>query len=186
MEAKEIWESFNDELRGYVRRRVLDDATADDVVQEIFEKVIKNIGRIQEVENVQEYLYGIARNTLVDSFRSRKLKLQEIDTAEIEEQTEDTIQTAPSKSLNVIVSNCCIRPFINRLPEKYRQALLAVDINGLSQKELAAQLDISYSGAKSRVQRGREQLRVMFQDCCQFEYDAYGNLIQNNNNNCGC
>lgn len=184
MEVKEIWEAFNVELRQFVRRKVKDDSIADDIVQEIFEKVIRNIKRLNEVENVQEYLYKVARNTVIDSFRARKLRLKEstsVDGIEVYDIDEST-----SDSLNSIVSQCCVKPFIEKLPEKYREALIASEIDNQSQKLLAEKLNISYSGAKSRVQRGREKLKDLLQECCHFEHDSYGNLIQSNSEDCGC
>jgi len=189
VEAYKIWESFHVELRNYVRRRTKDDATADDIVQEIFVKVLKNMERIEEVENIQEYLYAIARNTLIDSFRSRKLVLKE-DYIENEALRENSLdgnsEDEVPASLNRIVSSCCVRPFIDKLPDKYREAIIASEINNESQKEMAERLNISYSGAKSRVQRGREKLKELLQQCCDFEYDSYGNLISSNSKNCNC
>ena len=185
MEVKEIWATFNEELRNYIMRKVSDEQTANDIVQDIFEKVIKNIQKLENVENLQEYLYKMARNAVVDSFRSRKLIFEEIDANKVDSSI-IVEEVTDSKSLNGIISKCCIKPFIQKLPEKYRDALVASEINNVSQKELAEQLNISYSGAKSRVQRGREKLKTLLQECCNFEYDAYGNLIQKNSENCSC
>lgn len=184
MEVQEIWAAFNVELRQFVRNKVKDDGLADDIMQEIFEKVIRNIKRLNEVENIQEYLYKVARNTVIDSFRSRKLRLKE--SAPVEQVANFEMDDSAAESLNSIISQCCVLPFINKLPEKYRDALIASEIENQSQKQLAEKLDISYSGAKSRVQRGREKLKDLLQDCCNFEHDSYGNLIQSDSNNCGC
>ncbi len=66
---------------------------------------------------------------------------------------------------------------INCLPEKYRQALILTELQGLPQQALAERLGISLSGAKSRVQRGREKLRQALLDCCHFEFDRRGGII---------
>jgi RNA polymerase sigma-70 factor (ECF subfamily) len=82
----------------------------------------------------------------------------------------------------------CIVPMIDALPEKYKQAITLSEIEGISQKDLAKNLNISYSGAKSRVQRGREMLKSLLQECCKISTDTYGNItkykIKNCNNNC--
>jgi RNA polymerase sigma-70 factor (ECF subfamily) len=70
-----------------------------------------------------------------------------------------------------------LKAMINCLPEKYRQALLLTEYQGLTQKQMAEQLGISLSGAKSRVQRAREQLKDMLLDCCHFEFDRRGNIL---------
>jgi RNA polymerase sigma-70 factor (ECF subfamily) len=43
--------------------------------------------------------------------------------------------------------------------------------------EAAAKLNISVSGVKFRVQRAREKLKDAFLDCCHFEFDRYGRVI---------
>jgi RNA polymerase sigma-70 factor (ECF subfamily) len=59
---------------------------------------------------------------------------------------------------------------VDRLPEPYRQALTLTAFEGLTQEQLAKRLGISLSGAKSRVQRGREQLKRMLLDFCDREF----------------
>lgn len=182
MEVKEIWQSFHKELHGYILRRVRNTSLADDILQDVFEKITRKIRQLEEVENIQEYLYKMTRNTIADTFRKRKLIFEEL-AYNTSEQEEESNAEPP---LNQIVSSCCVRPFIQQLPEKYKEAVLATDLNNISQKELAEKLDISYSGAKSRVQRGREKLKDMLQDCCNFEYDSYGNLNTKNAEDCDC
>jgi RNA polymerase sigma-70 factor, ECF subfamily len=60
---------------------------------------------------------------------------------------------------------------IERLSGEYRQAVILVDLEGLAQHEAAAQLGLSLSGMKSRVQRGRRQLKGMLEACCTIELD---------------
>ncbi len=72
---------------------------------------------------------------------------------------------------------CWLKPMIDDLPDKYREALWLTEFEGLTQVELAERLGISVSGAKSRVQRGRSLLRHDLLDCCQFEFDRRGGII---------
>ncbi|MEO1451622.1 MAG: sigma factor-like helix-turn-helix DNA-binding protein, partial [Bacteroidota bacterium] len=76
--------------------------------------------------------------------------------------------------------------FLKQLPPKYQEALTATALEGVSQKELAEQLGISYSGAKSRVQRGKEKLKSLILACCKTETDRYGNLIEIQKKACDC
>lgn len=68
-----------------------------------------------------------------------------------------------------------LRP--NLLPDPYRDAIVLTQFEGLSQKELADRFGISASGAKSRVQRGRAVLKALLLECCQFEFDRRGSVI---------
>ena len=60
---------------------------------------------------------------------------------------------------------------IERLSVEYRQAVILVDLEGLAQQEAAAQLGLWLSGMKSRVQRGRRQLKEMLEACYTIELD---------------
>ena len=61
--------------------------------------------------------------------------------------------------------------------EHPRETVVLTEFDGLTQQELADRLGISLSGAKSRVQRGRAQLKQMLDDCCTFEFDRRGKVI---------
>jgi len=79
-----------------------------------------------------------------------------------------------------------LREMVESLPEKYRQALLLVEFEGLSQIKLAKKLGISVSGAKSRVQRGRRMIKDALMRCCHFEFDKYGTIIDSHPITCCC
>jgi RNA polymerase sigma-70 factor (ECF subfamily) len=71
----------------------------------------------------------------------------------------------------------CLMPMIWNLPDTYREAVMLSEIEGQTQKEVAEKIGISVSGAKSRVQRGRGMIKDMLLDCCKFEFDHQGNVM---------
>ena len=71
----------------------------------------------------------------------------------------------------------CIEAMVHRLPEKYRQAVILTTYEGFTQKEMGEKLGLSLSGAKSRSQRAREKLKDMLMECCHFELDRFGKII---------
>jgi len=73
---------------------------------------------------------------------------------------------------------------VSELPEKYRKAVHLVDIKGLPLKEVAKELNISLSGAKSRVQRGRKMIKEIILKCCEVNTDKYGNILDYKPHNC--
>ncbi|MGE5458424.1 MAG: sigma factor-like helix-turn-helix DNA-binding protein, partial [Methanococcaceae archaeon] len=75
---------------------------------------------------------------------------------------------------------------IEELPDIYREALILTEFEGMKQKQLAESLGLSLPGAKSRVQRAREQLKQLLLDCCNFELDHFGNIIDYNQRNKCC
>ena len=70
-----------------------------------------------------------------------------------------------------------MEPLISLLPEEYAAALRLSELEEISQKEVAKRLGISYSGAKSRVQRGREKLKALFMECCHLEFSRDGSIV---------
>src|SRR6185295_6840965 len=72
----------------------------------------------------------------------------------------------------------CIRRFLNELEPSYREALVLTEWQGLTQRQMGKRLGLSSSGAKSRVQRARGQLKKLLLDCCRFEVDRRGNILE--------
>jgi hypothetical protein len=70
----------------------------------------------------------------------------------------------------------CVALFVARLPSPYREAITLVELEGLTAREAAALADVSVSGMKSRVQRGRAQLRAQLDACCRIDLDVRGKV----------
>ncbi len=68
--------------------------------------------------------------------------------------------------------------FVAQLASPYRAAVTLVELEGLTAREAAEMAGISVSGMKSRVQRGRAQLREMFDRCCEIALDARGKITE--------
>lgn len=178
-EVTNIWTTFHKELKAFVLNKTRNSADTDDILQDVFIKIIHNIEKVNQAENLRHYLYGIVRNAINDYFRNKK---QIVDSSEFEEK----ITEEETQSLNTTIAEGCIKPFINKLPDNYRDALLITEFQDISQKDLAKRLNISYSGAKSRVQRGKEKLKELILNCCAYQSDKYGNLIDAEDKNCAC
>jgi RNA polymerase sigma-70 factor, ECF subfamily len=128
-------------------------------------------------KDIRQYIYGIVRNAIKDYFRNKPNSGANISHMITEE--EDPL-------LNATIAECCVKPFIKQLPIKYKEALVLTEFQHVSQKDLAEKLNISYSGAKSRVQRGKEKLKEMILNCCSYKADAYGNLMEGERKNGNC
>lgn len=174
-----IWTEFQVELKRFILNRTRNQADTDDILQEVFLKIIHHIDKVNEAKNMRNYLYGIVRNTLYDHSKKRQPTVSE-EFMPVELTDEET------QSLNETIADCCVKPFIQQLPDKYKDALLLSDLQDVSQKELAERYQISYSAAKSRVQRGREKLKDLILECCAYESDAYGNLMDTEKENRPC
>lgn len=178
-EIASIWERFHIELKTFIKNTTRNSSDTDDILQDAFVKIIGNWDKVNQSDNLRSYLYGIVRNTIYDHFKKRPLIAGSHAFKE-----EFTIEEA--QNLNATIADSCIIPFINKLPDHYREALLISEFQDISQKELAERLGISYSGAKSRVQRGKEKLKGLLLECCPYQSDVYGNIISDKKSNCGC
>ena len=174
-----IWNDFHKELKGFILKKTGDLDDTNDLIQEVFLKIIHNMDKVEKANNLRQYLYAIVRNAVNDYFRAKKKFTDDA-------QTDEKLSEEEITSLNTTIAACCIQPFIQKLPETYREALLLTEFEDISQKELAEKLKISYSGAKSRVQRGKEKLKELILNCCALQSDKYGNIQSPENNNCNC
>lgn len=165
-----VWTAFAEPVRQFIRRRVRDDADADDIMQIVFAKIHAGLGTLADSERLPAWIFRIARNAVVDHIRSRTsgpvaVELPE-DLADVQE---------PVSAVSELAG--CVRPLIDALPEPYRQALILTEIEGRTQQELASLLGLSLSGAKSRVQRGRKHLKASLLSCCHVERDGRGRVV---------
>jgi RNA polymerase sigma-70 factor, ECF subfamily len=163
-----IWHEFADRLRKFIRSRVSDPDTAEDILQDVFVKIQSRLGQLNDPAALQSWIYLIARNAIIDHYRTRKPTVEVPESLAVEPETGNG---------EVEELKAAFRRMIFSLPEPYRDALVLTEFDGLTQQQLADRLGISLSGAKSRVQRGREQLKQMLHECCTFEFDRRGKVI---------
>lgn len=166
-----VWAHLSADLWRFLRRRVADDHTADDLLQETFVRVHRGIGTLVETDRLAAWVYRIARNVLIDHHRratNPAVALGDTDPAEPADDPTCALRCRGAEWLDELVRS---------LPDGYREAVQLVEVEGLPQQEVADRLGLSLSGAKSRVQRGRVLLKDALERCCQFEFDARGNLL---------
>lgn len=169
--TQHVWDEFHLPLQQFIRRRVSDPTTADDILQEVFLKIHQHIETLSDVKKLEGWVYQITRNAITDHYRSIKTTI-DLDGAEVlalpEELPDDDVVTELFPA---------VRAMVKSLPPKDRQALILTDYQGLTQRELGERLGLSFSGAKSRVQRAREKLKQRLLECCHFELDRRGHIL---------
>lgn len=168
-----LWDAFAPPLRAFLARRVPAGVEADDLLQDVFLRVVKHLGSLRSAERPEAWLFQIARNALRDSLRARQRQDGRTDPLEIDPPANVDTAAVPESEEELAP---CLTPMIKRLPEPYRTAIELTSIHNLTQAEAARQAGISLSGMKSRVQRGREQLRQMLVRCCEIDVDVRGGV----------
>ncbi|HEX5172455.1 MAG TPA: sigma-70 family RNA polymerase sigma factor [Cyclobacteriaceae bacterium] len=162
----DVWNEIQPGLKSFVYRQVKDRATTDDIIQEVFLKVHSRVNQLKNSEKISSWIYQIARNATTDYFRRKSKVLQSTD--------------LDWESNGQEFNDClgyCLSKLIVTLPVKYREALELTELNQLNQKDLAVRLQLSYAGARSRVQRARKMLKEKVNEHFRVETDAYGNVL---------
>ena len=168
-DTEQIWEEFSGRVRSHLLRKMRNKGDVDDLMQDIFMKIHSHLPHLRKRDKLSSWIYRIVENTLVDYYRRNPGRETEYD-----ENKNVEGMTDGEDPLSGIEG--CLEAFIARLPEKYREPLVMSDVEGKSQKEIAEEMDISYSGLKSRVQRGREMIKDMFVECCKLSVGKDGKL----------
>lgn len=168
-----LWEQFGPPLRGFLARRVPPGVDADDLVQEVFLRVIRGMAALRSTDRPEAWLFQIARNALRDSLRVRLRRDGRTDPLEGDLPAE--VDPAADRAAEAELAPC-LTAMIDRLAEPYRTAITLTSLQGVSQADAARRLGVSASGMKSRVQRGRVQLRQMLVTCCSIAVDVRGGV----------
>ena len=166
-----IWTLLSADLRRFIRRRVSDDHLADDLLQETFVRVHQSIGKLQEADRLAAWVYQIARNVIHDHHRKATHATIALADADPDDECEDALSELRCQGAS------WLDEMILSLPEGYREAVELAEIKGQSQQEVADRLGLSLSGAKSRIHRGRAMLKGVLEQCCHFEFDGRGNMV---------
>jgi len=173
--AQEIWQQIHNGLRAFIAKRVANEAEVDDIVQDVWLKMQRGLDGLKDQRRLISWIYQIARHAIIDHYRApgRRREMPAGLAPDLEaHQSSSTMTTASEDSGQLRTELAgCLRPMIERLSGDYRQAVILIDLEGLTQQEAAAQLGLSLSGMKSRVQRGRRQLKGMLEACCTIELD---------------
>lgn len=167
--SAQLWDAYSGSVHAFIRRRVTDPHSADDLLQDVFLRVHAGIATLAHPEHAEAWIYQIARNILVDYYRAHRPLLELPETLAVTDNLDD------NDAVRALAP--CVRAMVDQLPPADREALAFTAYAGGSQRALSAQLGISVSGAKSRVQRARAKLRAQLVACCAFEFDSAGRII---------
>lgn len=176
--AAEAWIGLKDKLRNFIHRQVRDEELTNDLLQEIFIKIHASIDSVKDNTKLQSWIYSIANHLVADHFREkqRQLPVPAVNLVQEEEMQLDYMAEALSDMAKMM----------DEMPAVYCEALCLTELGGLSQKEYAKRAGISYSGAKSRVQRGKAMLKDLLMRCCHYEFDRYGTVLDIHPKHCCC
>ncbi len=157
-----------------IRRWVDNPADVDELTQDVL-LALHRAGPDAD-EDVVRWVGRVARNRAIDHLRTRKITVEYQETVQEGEPATDGTDGTDAVA-------AWLPGLLQDVPEPYRTAVRRVDLDGISQAELAHELGISGSGARTRVQRGRSMLRDVLLACCPVRFED-GDVVDTGGNAC--
>lgn len=151
-----IWETYQIDLKSYVRKRVSNENDVNDIMQSVLIKITNYCETKNNVEYMKPWLYKVTQNTIIDFYKKSKRITTNADFEHLHLQNDQDYDE------NIFI---WLHNFIDKLPTKYSEPLILSDIKGKSQKKIAEQLGLTLTATKSRIQRARRKLREKFDEC---------------------
>ncbi|MBV8206253.1 MAG: sigma-70 family RNA polymerase sigma factor [Acidobacteria bacterium] len=119
---------------------------ADDLVQDVFERALSNIGGLRDVNTFAGWLIAITRNRVRDHFR-RNMASEELPEVAVPANAQPRAEAAAALEA------------IRRLPEAYRETLMLRLVEGMTGPEIAARVGITPDSVRVNLHRGMKMLR---------------------------
>ncbi len=162
-------------LRNFIRKRVADQADAEDILQEVFYELVETYRLMKPIEQVGAWLFRVARNRITDLFRKKKPELLMNEPAAAEDGevlTLEELLPSPDAGPEAAYARTLLldelEDALEELPEEQREVFLAHEIEGRSFKELAVETGLSVNTLLSRkhyaVLHLRERLRAVYDE----------------------
>jgi RNA polymerase sigma factor (sigma-70 family) len=162
-------------LRNFIRRRVPDPRDAEDVLQDVFYKLVEANRLLMPIDHVTGWLFRVARNRITDLFRKKKPDLFSDAVIENEEgealQIEDLLPSPDAGPEALFLRNAVLEELelaLDELPDEQREVFIAHELEGRSFKDLAAETGVSVNTLLSRkryaVLHLRERLQTIYDE----------------------
>lgn len=160
------WKAQERALRGWLIHQLHDHALAEDLLQEVFLKALRQGERFCSIENARAWLFEVSRNTLADHLRRAR------ETVEL--PMELYIDEEAPPPIDGLVN--CLPRVLAELAAEDRDAIRCCDLEGMSQAAFADKLGLTLPAAKSRVQRARVRLKAQLARACQVNFNEQGEV----------
>lgn len=160
------WETHENELRHWLRGRLGNAHDAEDMLQELFLKAMRQDRKFCEIDNARAWLFEVARNAVADRLRLKKTEVELPDDLAAEHEETPAVESLAA----------CLPRALSELSEEDRDAITRCDLEGMTQEDYARLKGLTLPGAKSRVQRARRRLREHLTEACQVKFDAAGKV----------
>lgn len=145
-------------LRNFIRKRVPNEADAEDLLQEVFFEVVEADRLMEPVQRWSAWMFQVARNRIIDFFRKKRLGTSESDPVAVSDEGEALLleDVLPSRNAGPAAAYAQtvlldeIEEALDELPQEQRAVFIAHEIEGYSFKEIAARTGASVNTLLSR------------------------------------
>jgi len=162
-------------LRNFIRRRVSDPGDVEDVLQDVFYRLVEANRLLMPIDHVTGWLFRVARNRITDLFRKKTPELFSDAVIEKEEgealQIEDLLPSPDAGPEALYFRNLLLDELelaLDELPDEQREVFVAHELEGRSFKELAEETGVSVNTLLSRkryaVLHLRERLQSIYNE----------------------
>lgn len=164
------WQAHEEELLGFLRRRLSDANAADDVLQDVFVKAMRQGQGFCTLDNPRAWLFRVARNAVTD--RARTLHPMEA----LPEGADETAALPEEPLAPVDALAGCLARCLSELSEDDAAILRACDLQAQTQRGFADAHGLTLSATKSRLLRARQRLRDRLTTACQIRFESDGSV----------
>lgn len=180
---QDVYTQYRPKILNYLRRLV-GEADAEDVAQEVFVKVSKSLDSFRGESLLSTWIYRIATNAALDYLRKPSSRRKPIDPVGLPDDDslsgEDAIPDDSVPVLDTLLirkdMNECIRGIVESLPDNYRSVLVLSEFEGLTNAEITEIAGISLDTVKIRLHRARTRLRKELKTKCNLYHDERNEL----------
>src|SRR5690606_32503332 len=162
-----IWETYRNDLKNYIRKRVFDENDADDIMQSVLIKITSYCETKNDVKYIKAWIYRITQNMIIDFYKKSKrttyTELEHIYLPVLKDFDE-----------NIYI---WLHAFIDNLPTEYSVPLRLSDIDGKPHKKIAEQLRLIFPSTSARIQRERNKIIEELDECGFVEFSVGQSLV---------
>ena len=156
--ARDLYRAYSDELYGFALRRLRDRGAAEEVVQDVFTRAWRHAGEWEPSRgSLRTWLYGIARNAVIDHERRRSRRPQ------VDSDETDHIADA-GEPIEQAVVRWQVEIALGRLRPEHREVIALAHIQGLRIREIAERLGLAEGTVKSRTYYGLQSLKLALEE----------------------
>lgn len=166
----QAWGQHEAELLGWLHHRLGDRPQAQDLLQDVFLKALRQGARFCSVGNARAWLFEVARNTLTDHQRRQH------PTVPLPDDLEDWAAEEPDSLPVVDQLTGCLTRVLTEMPAADADIIRQCDLNGMPQADYAARQGLSLPATKARLRRARLRLKAQMTDACRIQAGPQGGV----------